>query len=61
MKFFKSYTFTWWQIGIFKLALLALGVAAGAYWHQFFGPNVIILILIAVVASAYILFAAMKQ
>jgi hypothetical protein len=34
--FFKSYIFTWWQIGIFKLALLAIGIAIGSYWHIFF-------------------------
>jgi hypothetical protein len=61
MKLFKSYTFTWWQIGIFKLALLTVGAAIGAYWHAFFGANLIPLIVIAAVASIYILYAALKQ
>ncbi len=60
MKFFKSYTFTWWQIGIFKLALLAGGVAAGAYWYKFFGANLAILVIIAVITGAYTMYVALK-
>jgi len=58
---FKSYTFTWWQIGIFKLALLAFGAAIGAYWHDFFGANLVALIIIAVIASICIVFTILKQ
>jgi uncharacterized membrane protein len=58
---FKSYTFTWWQIGIFKLALLAFGAAIGAYWHDFFGANLTALIIIAVIASVCIVFTSLKQ
>ena len=61
MKLFKSYAFTWWQIGIFKLALLAIGIAIGAYWHDFFGANLTALIIVAVIASAYILYVSLKQ
>ena len=61
MKLFKSYTFTWWQIGIFKLALLAIGAAIGAYWHEFFGANAASLIVIAVIAGIYIMYVSFKQ
>ena len=61
MKLFKSYTFTWWQIGIFKLALLAIGAAIGAYWYGFFGDYLAILIVVAVIAGAYIAYAAFNQ
>jgi len=59
--FFKSYTFTWWQIGIFKLALLSIGVAIGAYWSEFFKNYLVPLIIIAVIASIYIMFVSLKQ
>ena len=59
--FFKSYTFTWWQIGIFKLALLSIGIAIGAYWYEFFKTYLVPLIIIAVVAGAYIIFTSLKQ
>ena len=58
---FKSYTFTWWQIGVFKLAMLAIGCAIGAYWHEFFGSILTVLIVIAVVASIHVIYVAMKQ
>lgn len=58
---FKSYTFTWWQIGIFKLALLAIGAAIGSHWHDFFGAKLTALIIIAVIASVYIMFTCLKQ
>lgn len=59
--FFKSYTFTWWQIGIFKLALLAIGVAIGSYWSEFFKNYFVPLIIIAVIASLYIMVISFKQ
>lgn len=59
--FFKSYTFTWWQIGIFKLALLSIGIAIGAYWSEFFKNYSVPLIIIAVIASIYIMFVSLKQ
>ena len=58
---FKSYMLTWWQIGIFKLALLAIGVAIGAWWNEFFGFYLLPLIVVAVVASAYIMIVSLKQ
>jgi len=61
MKLFKSYTLTWWQIGILKLALLAAGTAIGAYWHGFFGANLMALVVIAVVASAYVAYVTLKR
>lgn len=63
MKLFKSYTFTctWWQISIFKLALLAIGAAIGAYWYGFFGANLATLIVVGVVAGAYIAYVFFKQ
>ncbi|MFA5083793.1 MAG: hypothetical protein WC475_00185 [Candidatus Paceibacterota bacterium] len=61
MKLFKSYAFTWWQLGILKLALLALGAAIGAFWSDFFGANLGVLITIAVVAGAYSIYASLKQ
>ena len=61
MNLFKSYTFTWWQIGILKLALLSLGAVIGAYWYDFFGANLAAFIIIAVIASIIIMFISLKQ
>jgi len=61
MKIFKSYTLTWWQMGVFKLALLAIGVAIGAYWHELFAGALTALVVFAVVAGAYIAYVTLKQ
>ena len=61
MKIFKSYTLTWWQMGIFKLALLAAGAALGAIGHGFFQSNLMALVVIAVVASVYIAYVTLRQ
>lgn len=51
---FRSYTYTWWQIGVLKFALLAIGMIAGAYLATFVMSWVWVFIAIGVVASAYI-------
>ncbi|AFV24105.1 hypothetical protein Mpsy_1899 [Methanolobus psychrophilus R15] len=61
MQLFHSYTFTWWQIGIFKLALLSIGFSIGAYWNEFFIDHLIALIVIAIITSAYIAYISLKQ
>ncbi len=61
MKILKSYTYTWQQIGIFKLALLAVGAAIGANWHEFFEENMMIVLVIAIAASAYTIYESAKQ
>ena len=42
------------QLGIFKIGMLAFGLAAGAYWHDFFGRGLPVLIVIAVASLAHI-------
>jgi hypothetical protein len=36
MNLFKSFTLTWWQGSLFKLAMISFGIALGASWHEFF-------------------------
>jgi hypothetical protein len=34
---FKTFSLTWWQAGIFKVGVLALGIVLGVYWQENFG------------------------
>jgi hypothetical protein len=55
MKIFGSYTYTWWQMGVFKLALLAIGMIGGAYFAGFVTSWLSVFIAIAAVSSTYII------
>lgn len=61
MNLFRSYTFTWWQVGIFKLALLAIGIIIGTYLHEFMRDNIAMLVVVAATATAYIIYIALRQ
>ncbi len=58
---FKSFTLKWWQASIFKLAMLAAGVAIGAYWPDIFHDYLPLLILVALLAGSYVTYVWWKQ
>ena len=61
MNLFKDFTMKWGQAGIFKVGMLALGIAVGAYWHGLFAGFLPTLIAVAVVCLAYITVVWWKQ
>jgi small basic protein len=61
MQLFKSYTYAWWQVDVFKLALLSIGALIGATWHEFLTGNAAPLAAIAVAATAYTVFVSLRQ
>jgi len=54
MNLFKPFTLEWWQVALFKIAMVALGLALGATWPQFFSRWVVWLWLIFVITGSYI-------
>jgi hypothetical protein len=60
MKLFRTYTFKWWQVSLFKIYLLALGLCIGSYWADLFSSISAVLILIIVVLSAYFIQAVLR-
>ncbi len=50
----KTFTLKWWQGALFKWGVLALGIAVGAYWHDFFDNYLPVLLTIAAVFLAYV-------
>jgi hypothetical protein len=61
IRVFKTLTLQWWQAGLFKWGMFALGIAVGAYWHVFFGGYLIVLIILAVASLTYIAYVWWKQ
>lgn len=61
MNLFKSYTYKWWQMGIFKIALLSIGITTGAYWSEIFSSYLNILIIIWIISAIYIMCISFKK
>ena len=61
MKLIKSFTMTWWQVGIFKALLLSLGIVLGATWPEIFAPLRPVLLAIFAAATVYITWVWWKQ
>jgi hypothetical protein len=61
MNVFKTFTLKWWQAGLFKWGLLSLGIAAGAYWHEFFGSYLVVLMIMAAATLACVTYVWWKQ
>jgi hypothetical protein len=61
MNLFKTFTLQWWQTSIFKIGMLALGILAGAYFHDLFGGYLVLLIIVSALSLAYITYVWWKQ
>lgn len=61
MNIFKTYSFAWWQMGILKLSTISFGIIVGAYWHEFFSANLLLVALIALISGIYIATIAFKK
>jgi len=61
MSIFKRSTYTWWQIGLLKLALVSIGIAIGASWSNVFLPYAVPLVILGVVLGLYLLAVWMKK
>ncbi len=58
---FKNYTFTWKQVGVFKLSLLSIGAIIGTTWHEFFSAYITIVVIIAIITTVYIMSVSLRQ
>lgn len=61
MNILKTFTLKWWQGGLFKWGVLALGITIGTYWHNLFIGYLLYLIFIAVISLGYITYLWAKQ
>jgi hypothetical protein len=61
MNLFKTFTLKWWQAGLFKWGVLALGIVIGTYWHALFAGYLLVLMIFAAVNLAYLTYVWAKQ
>lgn len=61
LAFFTPVTFTWWQVGLFKLSLLSLGVVVGATWPGVFVGWREVLLVLFVVPAFYVTYVWFTQ
>ncbi|OGQ56123.1 MAG: hypothetical protein A2W66_08360 [Deltaproteobacteria bacterium RIFCSPLOWO2_02_56_12] len=58
---FKSYVFTWWQLGLLKTSMLALGLALGATWPGAFARWRAILWVVFLIPAIYLMVISFQQ
>jgi hypothetical protein len=61
MRFFKDYTFTWWQTGILKIAMVCIGIAIGANWPEVFTQYITILLVFGIALGIYVAAISFKK
>jgi hypothetical protein len=61
LNFFKSFTLTWWQVSLFKVSMLALGLALGVTWPGVFVPWLPMLWVVFALAAGYVTLVWLRQ
>lgn len=61
MNIFKSVTFKWWQLKLYKLAVLSLGIVIGSQWPEVFLPYTVHLLTLTVLLGVYLIALWYKQ
>ena len=61
MNIFKDFTFKWWQAGIFKVALLSIGIIIGSTWPELFRGLIPFLFLLFLISVGYLTYAWLKR
>jgi len=57
----KIIQFKLWQLFLYELAIISLGIVIGAYWSEFFWKIIPLLLTVFIVAGFYIIKIALKQ
>jgi len=60
-KLFKSFTFAWWQLSLFKLSMVAFGLIVGSTWPEVFARWRDLLLVLFFVPAFYVSYLWFKQ
>ncbi|MFZ1987571.1 MAG: hypothetical protein WAV21_00855 [Minisyncoccia bacterium] len=58
---FKSLTLSFWQLGLFKLCMVALGIILGVYFKEFLMPLIVPITIAFIVPALYLFLVWWKQ
>ncbi len=58
---FQTFTFTWWQVGLIELSMLALGLVIGSMWPAVFVRWRNVLLVLFVGPAFYLTYRWLKQ
>ena len=58
---FRSYCFAWWQFGLLKTSMFALGLARGEAWPGVFARWRVILWLVFLISAIYLMILSFQQ
>jgi hypothetical protein len=61
IRFFQSFTFAWWQLSLFKLAMVSLGLVVGSTWPEVFAGWRDLLLVLFVAPAFYVSYLWLKQ
>jgi hypothetical protein len=59
MNLFRAYTYTWWQMGVFTVSLLAIGMILGAFLASVVLSWLWLLVTVAVISTVYVVVASL--
>jgi hypothetical protein len=61
MNLLANKTLNWWQIGLLKLSMLAIGIAIGAHLSAVFLPYLAVLLALGVALGLYLAVVWFRQ
>jgi hypothetical protein len=59
MNLFRAYTHTWWQMGVFKVSVLAIGMILGAFLASVVLSWLWVFVVLAAISTVYVVVASL--
>ncbi len=61
MKILRTWTFRWWEVGMFKVCLLSLGILLGIYFQNYLSGLIPLWWVLFAVTAIYFLVKFFKE